>query len=131
MNEPTHDDNHRDSIHCWVFMGLLLLLASTILVDRFKLGSWNLILSLGISVAKTCLIVIFFMKLRSSQPSVRLAAAGSLLWLGIAITLTMSDYVSRGWKEPSPHLLRSANQPTAYDHVIPRRNDGHSSSRSH
>jgi cytochrome c oxidase subunit IV len=77
---------------------LLALLALTIGSAYINLGPFNIVLSMTISAAKTALIVIFFMHLRHTKPAVWLCAGAGLLWLGILLTLALSDYLTRGWR---------------------------------
>jgi hypothetical protein len=42
-------------------------------------------------------VALFFMHLRHSTTLTRIVVAGGLLWLAILITLSMSDFISRGW----------------------------------
>lgn len=73
-------------------LGLLLITLGSALVP---LGSLNIVLNLGIAVAKTLLVMIVFMHLSRGAPVVRLAAATGFLWLALLLTLTLSDYLSR------------------------------------
>ena len=80
----------------------MVLLVLTAVADQFRLGGWNTVVSLGIAVAKTALIVIFFMHLRGAPTLVKAAAGTGLLWLSIAVCLTMADELTRGWRDPLP-----------------------------
>lgn len=74
---------------------LLLLTLSTYLLALVDLGIGNLIAALLIAAAKASLIVLYFMHARYSDQLTRLAIGAALLWFGILLVLTMSDYVSR------------------------------------
>jgi cytochrome c oxidase subunit 4 len=76
---------------------LLALLALTIGAAYFNLGPFNTIVAMTISVAKATLILLFFMQLRYSRPSVWIFAAAGFFWLLIMMALALSDYVTRGW----------------------------------
>jgi cytochrome c oxidase subunit 4 len=95
----THNNEHEVSNRTYtiVFVGLLALLALAVITAAFDLGRWNLPVSLGIAVANTVLIMLFFMLLVYSSPLIRVLAAGALLWLTILISLTFGDYVTRHW----------------------------------
>ncbi|HVU25839.1 MAG TPA: cytochrome C oxidase subunit IV family protein [Opitutus sp.] len=80
------------------FVALLALLAAAALVPRLPAGPWLLPLSLGIAVAKLAIIFLFFMHLRYQRGLVRLFAFAGFFWLGLAAALTLSDYLTRGWK---------------------------------
>lgn len=74
---------------------LLLLTLSTYLLALVDLGIGNLIVALVIAAAKASLIVLYFMHARYSDQLTRIAIGAALLWFGILLVLTMSDYVSR------------------------------------
>ncbi len=73
------------------------LLALTWGLGYVNLGVFNLPLALFISVAKTLLIVLFFMHIKGSSRLLHLAAFTGLLWLFLMLLLTLADYYSRGW----------------------------------
>jgi cytochrome c oxidase subunit IV len=76
---------------------LLGLLALTWTLGYVNFGLFNLPIALGISFAKTILIMLFFMHIKGSSRLLHLAAVTGLLWLFIMLLLTLSDYASRGW----------------------------------
>ncbi|MDQ3414444.1 MAG: cytochrome C oxidase subunit IV family protein [Verrucomicrobiota bacterium] len=80
--------------NCTALMGLLAL---TWGLGYVNLGVFNLPLALFISVAKTLLIVLFFMHIKGSSRLLHLAAFTGLLWLFLMLLLTLADYYSRGW----------------------------------
>ena len=47
---------------------------------------------------KATLVVLFFMHVKESTRLTWAVVAGSLFWFGILIVLTMSDYLTRGWR---------------------------------
>ena len=76
---------------------LLLLTGLTIGVAFLPLGEWHSPVALGIAALKAVLIGLFFMHLRVSTPTTRLAALAGLFWLGILLAGTLDDVVTRGW----------------------------------
>ncbi len=76
---------------------LLALLALTIAVAYINLGPLNTVVAMAISGAKAALILLFFMQLRYSKPSVWIFAAAGFFWLAIMIAMALSDYLTRGW----------------------------------
>lgn len=75
--------------------GLLLLLAATAAFAYVPLGAFNTVLALSISVGKTLLVMIFFMRLRSESPVVRLFAMAGFVWLAMMFLVTLADYLTR------------------------------------
>jgi cytochrome c oxidase subunit 4 len=80
-----------------VFVALLLLLFATVAAAYLPLGPLHFPAAMAISVAKTLLIVLFFMHLLHSSKLTMVASVAGLLWLLILITFTLTDYLSRGW----------------------------------
>jgi cytochrome c oxidase subunit 4 len=75
--------------------GLLLLLATTAGLAYVPMGPFNTVMALAVSVAKTLLVMLFFMRLRSASAVVRLAAMVGFAWLGMLFLITLADYVTR------------------------------------
>ena len=80
-----------------IFMTLLFLTATTFVVSGIDLGGMNAVVALIIAMAKALLVALVFMHLRYSRPLMLVVVAAGLLWLGIMITLTLGDFVTRGW----------------------------------
>lgn len=75
---------------------LMLLLASTWSIGYVNLGSFNLVVALAIAIMKALLVALFFMHIRGSSRLLHLAAATGIIWLLILLSLTLSDYFTRG-----------------------------------
>ena len=61
-------------------------------------GGANTIVALAIAVFKATLVVLFFMHVKYSTRLTWAVVLGSLFWLGILLTITMSDYLTRSWR---------------------------------
>src|SRR4051812_22186827 len=87
-----------------VFAALILLTLLTVALSRVQMTEdWHTIIGLTIAVAKASLVILFFMHLFYSTRLTWLVALSGLLWLGILIAYTMSDYMTRSWDRfPSP-----------------------------
>jgi cytochrome c oxidase subunit 4 len=79
-----------------VFAGLIFLTVATTYVATVDLGPFSVVVALGIAVCKMLLVALFFMHIRHSTKLTKLVVLGGLLWLGILLTLTMSDILTRG-----------------------------------
>ena len=98
MTTPERSDHIvSPGLYVAVFAILLLMTATTTAVSSIDLGPWNTVVALGIAVFKATLVVLFFMHVKYSPRLTRVVIAGGLLWLAILITLTFSDFASRGW----------------------------------
>ena len=96
MSDNGH--THIDSIKTYVFV-LLALLGATIAtttVAYVDLGPFSVVIALAIACTKMLLVALFFMHVRYSSKLTRLVVTGGLLWLGILLTLTMTDFLTRG-----------------------------------
>jgi cytochrome c oxidase subunit IV len=76
---------------------LMLLLASTWCIGYIDLGMFNVIIALAIAAIKALLVVLFFMHIKGSSPLLRLAATVGIIWLLIMLSLTLTDFLTRGW----------------------------------
>jgi cytochrome c oxidase subunit 4 len=90
---------HIDSIRTYtlVLLALLVLTAVTTLVAFVDLGAFSVVVALAIAVCKMLLVALFFMHVRHSTKLTKLVVLGGLLWLAILLTLTLSDFTTRGW----------------------------------
>lgn len=76
---------------------LLVLLLVTIAASGLGLGWWGQGLALLIASTKAMLVLLFFMHVKYSPKMIWIFAGAGLVWLFILLTLTFSDYLSRGW----------------------------------
>jgi cytochrome c oxidase subunit 4 len=77
---------------------LILCTYLTVQIAFFDLGPLNTIAALTIAVLKAVLVVLFFMHVRYSPPLTWAVVVGGVFWLAILLTLTMTDYLTRGWR---------------------------------
>ncbi len=78
-----------------VTAGLLALLLLTVGAAYIPLGPWNTAVAMSISVAKGLLVILFFMHARQATPLTRLFICAGFFWLGLLISLTLSDVLTR------------------------------------
>jgi cytochrome c oxidase subunit IV len=81
-----------------VFLALTLLTAITTGVAYIDLGALNTVVALTIAVAKMLLVVLFFMHAKYSTGLTRVIIIAGFFWLGILITLSLSDELTRHWE---------------------------------
>jgi cytochrome c oxidase subunit IV len=82
----------------YIIFGVLMLCTYlTWQVAYFDLGPLNTVAALGIAFFKATLVVLFFMHVKYSTRLTWAVVLGSIFWLGILLTLTMNDYVTRLW----------------------------------
>jgi cytochrome c oxidase subunit 4 len=113
------DAQHESSVvtYTLIYVWLMLLMILTIVAARFDLGGANLLVALLIAAIKALLVVLFFMHVKYGGKVVWMFSGAAFLWLGIMLTLTMSDYVSRTWvprrlaDQPSADIFRRSPPP--------------------
>lgn len=81
-----------------VFISLLILTALTTGVAYIDMGRWNLVVALAIAVGKALLVILFFMHVKYHKGLTRITVIGAIFWLGIMITFTLSDELTRHWE---------------------------------
>jgi len=92
MNNSSHSSI---KTYLFVYIGLLILLGSTVGAAYLPLGPFHLVAAVGIATVKAILVVLFFMHVRNSRPRTHMLLLGGLLILAILIGLTWTDYLTR------------------------------------
>jgi cytochrome c oxidase subunit 4 len=98
-------------VYVTVFVALLILVIITVAVAFLNLGVLNNLVAMSIAVAKTLLIVLYFMHVRYSSRLTWVFAGAGILWLIILIVFTLSDYLTRGWFGPITPTLGNPYDP--------------------
>jgi cytochrome c oxidase subunit 4 len=80
-----------------VFAALIIGTVLTYLAALVDFGFLNNIVMLTIACTKALLVILFFMHVRWSSRLTWVVAAAGFFWLLIMFSITMSDYMSRGW----------------------------------
>lgn len=83
--------------YAFTWIALLILALLTTLIGLADLGPFNMVIALTIAAAKACLIAAFFMHGLYEGKLVRLVVAGAVIWFLIMVSLTLGDYITRGW----------------------------------
>jgi cytochrome c oxidase subunit 4 len=87
----------------FVYLALMLLLAATVGATFLPLGSFHVVVSVGIAIAKAVLVMMFFMHLRHTRERTTFLVGGGFLLLLILIGLTTVDYLTRANGLPIVH----------------------------
>ena len=90
---------HIDSVKTYVgvLVVLLILTGLTTGVAYINLGAMSTVVALSIAVCKMLLVALFFMHIRHSDKLTKLVVSGGLMWLGILLLLTLTDFATRDW----------------------------------
>ncbi len=78
------------------WLALLALLALTTASAFVPLRGFNVVVNLGIALAKAALVVIVFMHLRRGTPMIRIVALAGVMWLCFLVVLSLTDFAARG-----------------------------------
>ena len=79
----------------WVLAALLTLLAISAGSAFLKLGVFNTVINLTVSVLKTLLVMAVFMHETEARNLTRLASALGFLWLLMLLALSLLDFLTR------------------------------------
>jgi cytochrome c oxidase subunit 4 len=85
-------------IYYTIFAILLFCTYLTVQIAFLDLGAMNTVAALAIATFKAALVILFFMHVKYSTRLTWAVVLGSIFWLGILLTLTLSDYLTRVWR---------------------------------
>jgi cytochrome c oxidase subunit 4 len=97
------------SLYYSIFGALMVLTAVTVGVAFINLGALNFPVAISIAVLKATLVILFFMHAKYSSRLTKLVIGGAFFFLFLLLTLTLTDYMSRGW-HTSPRGTTTAGQ---------------------
>jgi cytochrome c oxidase subunit 4 len=82
----------------------------TVIAAFINLGNLNFPVALAIAVFKATLVILFFMHVKYSSQLTKMIIGTGLFFLLVMFSLTMTDYLSRGWRTEAlgPRPQRSA-----------------------
>jgi cytochrome c oxidase subunit 4 len=80
-----------------VLISLYLILALTSGLAFLPLGPWNWLISVVLAFVMAGLIMLFFMRVKYSEPLIWLTSGAGFTWLSLLILLVILDYISRPW----------------------------------
>jgi cytochrome c oxidase subunit 4 len=81
-----------------IFGILMGLTALTVYAAFHHLGAFNFPVAIGIAITKGTLVILFFMHAKYSSRLTKLFVGMSFFFLMILFSLTLTDYLSRGFK---------------------------------
>lgn len=104
MDHDSHDGPHISPVRMYVAIVSLLFVMTvvTVLVAFVELGALNTPVALAIAIFKATMVVLFFMHVRYNTPLMWVFAGAGFFWLLIMFSLTLQDYMTRGWETPAP-----------------------------
>src|SRR5262249_14750556 len=84
-------------LYLTIFAALMVLTSVTIGVAFINLGPFNFPVALGIAITKATLVILYFMHVKESSRLTKLIIGTGFFFLIILFSLTLTDYISRGW----------------------------------
>ncbi|HUI82920.1 MAG TPA: cytochrome C oxidase subunit IV family protein [Candidatus Binatia bacterium] len=85
------------SLYVGIWITLMICTGLTVFAASVDLGIFNIVVALVIATLKGTLVVLFFMHLRYSTKLTMVTVIAALFWLFIMFSLSMTDYLTRGW----------------------------------
>lgn len=79
-----------------IFGTLMVLTVVTVEVATHNFGVLNFPVAIGIAITKATLVILFFMHAKYSSKLTKLFVGTAFFFLFILLTLTMTDFMSRG-----------------------------------
>ena len=81
-----------------IFGALMVLTGVTVAVAFVNLGALNFPVAMAIALLKATLVILFFMHVKESSRLTKLIVGTGFFFLLVMFTLTLTDYLSRGWQ---------------------------------
>jgi len=93
MNEPALSLKK----YTLAWLGLLGLTLLTTLIALVDLGIWSTVIEIGIATIMASMVAGFLMHAFYESKLIKLIIAAAVIWFLIMISLTLGDYMTRGW----------------------------------
>jgi len=117
MSQNTEHSEHIVPVWLYVVIFAILIVMTVVtakvaFVDlSWKFGqppnvhvvNFNPVVALGIAIFKATLVILFFMHVKYSARLTKVVVSAGIFWLLILLSLTMTDYLSRGLLTSPPH----------------------------
>ena len=79
------------------WLGLLALLLANTLIAFVNLGPWSTVIAIAIATIMASIVAGFLMHALYEAVIIRVILAGGVIWFLILVSLTLGDYMTRGW----------------------------------
>ena len=91
-------------VYVGIFLTLMVLTGVTVAVAYVNLGQFNKVVALGIASFKATLVVLYFMHVKYQSRLTKLMVVSGFFFLAILLGMTMIDYSSREWVNPTTRI---------------------------
>ena len=138
MSENNNNDHEEHFIvpvkyYLGTFIALLILTVLTVAVALVDLGSFNIVVALGIAFLKATLVIMFFMGLKWDEPFNRVVMIGSVAFFSLFIVILLLDVGYRSdvfENEGKPFDIKS-NVKIVKEYSSHHNEDSHKKNSSH
>lgn len=79
------------------YLSLLALTLITTLIAYLNLGVWSTVIAIGIATLMASIVAGIMMHALYESLLIRIFVSGGIIWFLFMISLTLGDYMSRGW----------------------------------
>ena len=83
--------------YTFAWLGLLGLTLLNTLIAFINLGPWSAVIAVGIATIMASIVAGFLMHALYESKIIRIILAGGVIWFLILVSLTLGDYMTRGW----------------------------------
>ena len=83
--------------YVFAYLALLALTLITTLIAYLNLGVWSAVIAIGIATVMASIVAGIMMHALYESLLIRIIVSGGIIWFLFMITLTLGDYISRGW----------------------------------
>ena len=102
---PSSDQQHFEpsshiapiSMYVGIWAALMVFTGITVFAASVELHVFNIVVALLIATIKGSLVVLFFMHLKYSTKLTMVTVIAAIFFLLIMFSLSMTDYLTRGW----------------------------------
>ncbi len=91
------------SMYVGIWAALMVFTGITVFAASVELHVFNIVVALLIATIKGSLVVLFFMHLKYSTKLTMVTVIAALFFLLIMFSLSMTDYLTRGWLTYAGH----------------------------
>ncbi len=96
MDPQRHEFLRRMNLPIRVFVGLVLLLATTVMLGVLQPFEAVWIVELAVLLAMVVIVLLLSMEIVKEPPLIRLFSVVGFCWVAILFAMTLIDYLTRG-----------------------------------
>ena len=99
ITNPEHSEHHIVTPFQYFLVYITLIVGTllTVLAAYFDMHWANPVIALAIACFKACVVILFFMHAKFQSRLIKMTIASGFFVFLVLITMTLTDYWSRGW----------------------------------